>query len=289
MEDDNILTIQTLQISELKTTIDILKDTTSNDVYFNFDKTGMKCKKMNGSKSAIVDINYNRFSLYNYNYPDDILKIGLNVSNLNKSIKTIDSSSSLKLYIKNTADEGEEIVEDDITKFMIESVSKGSGSIFTHGLDILAYVDSYEDIDYNLDNYTTCFKIQSKVFSKLIKNMVSLESEYVSFNITKNIVQLSCEDIIYDVKLLNKESDEFEDSIDFIKINLDDDDMISNTYNLKILHNYTKCSNLTDKVYIYIEQNKPLILHYDIPNLGTLNILFSENIKDQESDSEDEF
>ena len=56
------------------------------------------------------------------------------------------------------------------------------------------------------------------------------------------------------------------------------DDIIQGVFNLKYIAIFTKCTNLCQNVEIYLKQEYPLILSYDIANLGTIKLALSPEI-----------
>ena len=57
-----------------------------------------------------------------------------------------------------------------------------------------------------------------------------------------------------------------------------DTNIIQGVFNLKYIAIFTKCTNLCEKVEIYLKQEYPLILCYKIANLGTIQLALSPEI-----------
>ena len=64
-----------------------------------------------------------------------------------------------------------------------------------------------------------------------------------------------------------------EDNIVFKKNN--NDVIIQGYYSLKHLISFTKCTNLCQSLEIYIDNNYPLIIVYNIGNMGKLKLCLS--------------
>ena len=57
-----------------------------------------------------------------------------------------------------------------------------------------------------------------------------------------------------------------------------DNNIIQGIFNLKYIAIFTKCTNLCEKVEIYLKQEYPLILCYKIANLGTIQLALSPEV-----------
>ena len=53
---------------------------------------------------------------------------------------------------------------------------------------------------------------------------------------------------------------------------------IQGTFSLKYLLLFTKCTNLCNLIHMYIKNDYPLIIKYDVANLGHIKMCLSPNI-----------
>ena len=53
---------------------------------------------------------------------------------------------------------------------------------------------------------------------------------------------------------------------------------IQGVFSLKYLTLFTKCTNLCNLIHLYIKNDYPLVIRYDLANLGHIKLCLSPNI-----------
>ena len=125
-------------------------------------------------------------------------------------------------------------------------------------------------------DFHTIITMPTIYFQKIIRDMHNI-AETIEIRSIDKYLQLSCkgefctqETIIgvdnnYSVNIKKNETNNI-------------DDIIQGVFNLKYIAIFTKCTNLCQNVEIYLKQEYPLILSYDIANLGTIKLALSPEI-----------
>jgi len=236
--------IVTVQSNAIRILSEALKDILT-DVNLQISKDGIKIIAMDGSKVAIINLKLDATKFEEFYCHEDI-KIGLNMTSLHKIIKSIKNNDILSLYI----------TENENNKLCIQINNKEKK---TNILTTLKLLDIDEDIleipDIKFDSIIT---MPSNDFQSYIREL----------SIITNKVKIESIDSKF---TLYGQGDFAETKIDIGEIsNYDNKNVISETFNLKYLLLFTKSTNLCTTVEIYLKNKFPLILIYNVANLGKL-------------------
>lgn len=255
----NVLYLQTIQASAFRVLLDALKEIIT-EANIKFDHEGMKIKTMDASHTVLIHLllEANKFEKYECKKP---ITIGVNMLHFHKLIKSISSTDLLTLCID---DENMSVLE-----IQIENSSK-------------KYV---KNIDLNLlDLNEKKIQIPPKEFDFIV-NMSSVEFQKICRDM--NMIT----DII-DIKAINNSlyfkgkgefaSQEFtvaqqEDGLRFIK-GIDSDTIVQGVFLLKHLITFTKCTNLSNTIDIYLTNDYPLIICYKVGSLGEIRCCLSPKL-----------
>ena len=98
---------------------------------------------------------------------------------------------------------------------------------------------------------------------------------YVSW---KNLI-FDCEgDFATQETVLSQIEDNSENGLHF-SISSNADKPIQGIFSLKYLVLFTKCTNLCNIIHMYIKNDYPLIIKYNVANLGDIKLCLSPNIQ----------
>lgn len=240
-----MLKIKTVQAAAFKTAFEVLKDIL-NDVNIIFDPQGIKMTTLDTAKVALVDMTMDseKFEEYSYTYDSEKVITGINVTNLFKLLKTITSNDTLTMEISDT----------DHLHIKIENTSKKSTTSFT-----LKLLDINEDIlelpDLDMSVTTT---LQSIDFQRICRDMS---------NIGQDVVISREDDRIY-----IECNGDFASQKTEIETGSEIEGFYSGKYSLKYLNLFTKATSMCSLVQILQEENNRfLLLNYNVANLGTLS------------------
>ena len=243
-----VLYLQTVQSSVIKTLCDVLKETL-NDVNFIFDDHGMKLMAMDGAHVALVHLRLEgeRFETY---HCEERLQVGLNMNNLFKLTKTITNMDIITFFIK----------KDNLHEFgvKIENADKNTSTVFN-----LKMLDIDEDElripNVQLDSVIT---MQSNDFQRMCRDMMNI-SDIIEITSHNNQLKLSCNGDFASQETIIGEANHG------LKC-ANTDEPISGRFSLKYINLFTKSTNLSNVVELHLLPAFPLMLRYNVANLGTL-------------------
>jgi proliferating cell nuclear antigen len=249
-KNEYILILETVQCNVFKTLCDVLKDII-DDVNFIFDEIGMHVMALDGSHMAFVNLKLNSKSFENYYCPGKML-VGLNMSNLFKLVKTVTTADTMTMFVKkeNTEKLG----------IMIENAEKNSRTVFhLNMLDI-------DEMEFRWPELKMEFMLElpSIDFQRMIRDMNNISQTLYITNTGKYLKLLCKGDFAQQETILG----EYNNGLTIKQADSD----ITNKYSLKFLNLFTKATNLSSILKIYLKKDKPLIMVYNVANLGVLHL-----------------
>ena len=264
-EDKNkILNIKTVQTGAFRILIEALKEILT-DTNIVFDKTGIKLIATDNSKIVLIHMKLNSEN-FEYYHCKEKIKIGVNMNNLFKLIKIMGNSDILNLYID----------EDDVNRLGIQIYNENKNSQTTFKLNLLDI--SEEDINIPPAEFDSELTLPSLDFQKLIRDMTNI-GEYVDIkSVDKNLI-FDCEgDFAVQETVLSQIDDNSENGLHF-SVSSNADKPIQGIFSLKYLVLFTKCTNLCNIIHMYIKNDYPLIIKYNVANLGDIKLCLSPNVQ----------
>jgi proliferating cell nuclear antigen len=270
----NVLTMQTIQISPIRNLFSALKDLVP-DVTMIMDKDGLKIINFDKNHTTLVAVRL-KFEKYNC-IPD----------------KIVVCANSLHLFklISNTSN-------DDLFSMFIEKDDYHDGSVSHLGLQYdngkISQCNNYklrlfepeeEELEVPEVNYSAIIHMPSAGFQKIIRDLTGLSDririESVGDDLIFSCVGPFAQSRIYRTEQKTDGGDANllpEDKMDAIKFRKKPDPSIvmCGEFPLKSLNNFIKCTPLSQNLEIYLENNLPLIVKYDIgSNMGDIRLCLS--------------
>lgn len=257
---DYVLEIKTVQASTFKQVIDALKEILM-DVNLEFDETGMKVVALDNTHVVLVHLKLeaDRFETYQC---EKKIYVGINMLKLHLLIKTISNNDVLSLFVERG--------DPNHLGINIENAEKNMRTTYKLSmLDINVLNISIPPADFQ-----TVITMPSIDFQKIIRDMHNL-SDMIEVRNVGNQLTFSCKgDFCTQDTQLGTEKN---NSISITK-NVDNDhEIIQGVYSLKYLSTFTKCTNLSNVVEIYIKNTYPLILCYQVANLGVIKLALAQS------------
>ena len=246
--DTKIVEIKTVQSNAIRILCEALKDILT-DVNLEISSEGLKIISMDGSKSAVIHLklNANKFEKFHCDNP---INAGINMSSLHKIIKSLKNSDIITFYILST----------DTTKLNIEIENKEKKTIIHIVLKLLDIDSDILEIP-NIE-YDSVITMPSNDFQSYIREL----------SIITNKIHIQSEDS----KIIFTGSGDFAET----KITVGEasnglivnksDKKACGLFNIKYLLLFTKSTNLCTTVEIYLKDEFPLILAYNVANLGKI-------------------
>lgn len=266
------LEIKTVQSGRFKTLIEALKDILE-DVKIDFlpkvekinDKGvkivtgGMRILAYNSTSSVAVYLKLEAEKFQAYNCSEKI-SIGLYMPNFYKIIKTITNDDTLTLYMDSH--------NVNILGIKIENHKKNSSSDFKFKLLDL----DNEDVSVpNIESQSE-IDIDSSDFHKICRDMTQF-GEYMEILSKDKEIIFKCKGDTAIVETKYKQSDVIDQNTDKLTIINSSDNLVQGKFHLTLLNSFTKCTSLSSKVKLYLENDMPLILEYMVGDLGLIRFI----------------
>jgi proliferating cell nuclear antigen len=269
-ENDTVLFLKTIQVQAIRTLFSTLKEILC-DVTIVFTRKSISILEMDKNKTILVNLKLNSDKFQIYKCIKDKIIICVNMSNLNMLIGNMSNDDVLSIYIdKESYNDG--IVIDLGLKF--ENSKKKQ--IICHKLRLI----EPETQEYLLPDikYLSIINLRTTDFQKIIKDLNSI-ADRVEIKSVGNEFRFSV-DGSYSKSLVSLFSSETNEHMSFIQ-KPDNSVVIQGIFALKALSNITKCTQLCTNLEIYLGNNLPLTIRYEVADLGEISMSImplSENI-----------
>lgn len=268
-----LVELRTTKSSAIKTLIEILQSL-FNEVNFVFipdtiDKNGEKkkgglmIKEVNKFRTLLVyaKLESDLFEYFKYNSDKELINIGVNLSYLSKCLKCMANYDSLTMAI-----------DEDEQHSLILSLenAKDKKVIKLNLMDLEFEPFTVESIEASY----MC-NMPSIDFHKYCKDL-SLVSEKMEIKCTSKKVRLSGKGVIgeIDYEVLPSEN-----GLSIIKnASLQTDKLIvQGLFELRYLTIFTKCSSFSNMFTLFLTNDVPLILQYNVDGLGEIKFVLSQS------------
>ena len=255
----NCLEIKTVQSSAFKILIEALKELLT-DTSIEFDESGMKIVSMDNSHVVLVHLKLdaNKFESYTC---DGKITIGVNMLNLYKLIRTINSNDTLSLFIETN--------DKNHLGIKIENSEKNTKTTFKLNLLDL----DHPKISIDPADFNSVITIPSVDFQKICRDMNNI-AEYVEMKNIGNQLILSCNGDFCSQETVLADSESYNCVNKTGNIN----EIVQGIFNLKYLVLFTKCTNLCNTVELYLKNDYPLVVQYLVASLGVVKLAVAPSI-----------
>jgi proliferating cell nuclear antigen len=186
--------------------------------------------------------------------------------NMFKLIKTMTNSEVLTLFIEKNNENKLGIIMEDNDK-------KSKTVYHMNLLDI-----ENEDINAGDVEFDTQLTLPSGDFQKIIRDMINI-GENIEIQSIGSELSLSCVGDFASQKttLMPTTNDEKGLKYPDPKSNAPPETPIQGVFSLKYLMLFTKCTNLCNQINLYIKNDYPLIIRYDVASLGSIKLCLAPN------------
>jgi proliferating cell nuclear antigen len=183
--------------------------------------------------------------------------IGVNMFHLFKLINSIDNNDTLTIYIEE-ADYVDGVVSHLALKFE-------NGDIKQCKTQKLRLIEpEHEELDYPDVKFSSVINLPSADFQKIIRDLSAI-SDKLEIKSIKNQLIFKCQGTFASAEIIRSESD----GMGFIQKH---NKVIQGEFSLKNLNYFIKCTNLCNHIEMYMENDLPLIIQYNVASLGTIKL-----------------
>ena len=260
--DGNVLTIKTVQIAAFRTLMTALKDILL-ETNITFTPEGIRIINMDKSHTILAHLQLAAQKFEFYECKKEKIIIGVNMFHLFKLINSIDNDDMLTIYIENN-DYADGIVSHLALKFE-------NGEIKQCKTQKLRLIEPEpEELHYPDVPFSSIINLPSADFQKIIRDL-SCISDKLEIKSVGNELIFKCSGQFASAEIHRAESD---GSMGFIQ-KQESSKIIQGEFSLKNLGYFIKCTNLSPQVEIYLANDVPLVVKYEVANLGTIKLCLS--------------
>jgi proliferating cell nuclear antigen PCNA len=267
-----ILELKTTQSIHIRTLIDSLNPLlTDINIHF-YPKVikgndsdnkvgGVIIKEVNKTSSILIHckLDADKFDHYYYNYKNDKLTIGINLSNFLKCIKCMTNCDTMTWKID----------DDDINKLVMILESSNEKKTFKINLMDL------EDTDYEIEPVKFPYQVimPTQDFQNYCKNMISATDRMELKCLDKTLFMVGSGELgimEFEINATNTPS-----GLSIKKTTTNTNEIVQGTFELKYLIIFTRCSNLCSHVSLFLKNTYPIIIEYEFETLGKIKFALS--------------
>ncbi len=255
----NVLTIKTVQIAPFRTLMTALKDILL-ETNITFKPDGIRIINMDKSHTILAYLHLEAENFEFYECKQDKIIIGVNMSHLFKLINSIENDDTLTIYIENS-DYVDGIVSHLALKFENGEIKQCK----TQKLKLIE--PEQEELEYPDVTFSSIINLPSSDFQKIIRDL-SYISDKLEIESVGNELIFRCSGQFASAEIHRAESD---GSMGFI-LKQDSSKIIHGAFSLKNLGYFIKCTNLCNQIEMYLENDLPLVVKYNVASLGTIHL-----------------
>ena len=261
--DSNVLTIKTVQIAPFRTLMTALKDILL-ETNITFEPDGIRIINMDKSHTILAHLFLASQNFEFYECKKEKIIIGVNMFHLFKLINSIDNDDTLTIYIENS-DYVDGIVSHLALKFE-------NGEIKQCKTQKLRLIEPEpEELHYPDVKFASIINLPSVDFQKIIRDL-SCISDKLEIKSVGNELIFKCSGQFASAEIHRAESD---GSMGFI-LKQDSSKIIQGEFSLKNLGYFIKCTNLCSQIEVYLENDLPLVVKYDVASLGSIRLCLAQ-------------
>tara|TARA_B100001093_G_scaffold184123_4_gene176769 strand:- start:9152 stop:9916 length:765 start_codon:yes stop_codon:yes gene_type:complete len=251
--------LRTVQSNAFRTLVEVLKDVL-NDINITFDESGMRIMAMDGSHVALIHMKL--FSeKFEYYHCKQKFNTGICMASLFKLMKTVGNNDTLNMYIdENCMDE---------LCIKVENEPKNSSTLFKLKLlDIDLEELNIPDVEINC-----IVTMPSNDFQRMCRDMANI-ADTVIIQSDDEGLRFKCDGDFASQETLIGEANH---GLVFNK-KQGESELIEGKFALKYINLFTKSTNLCNTIELYLKPDYPLILKYNVANLGEIRFCLAPKI-----------
>lgn len=222
---------------------------------------GMKIMTMDSTQSMLIHMKLEGKEFAEFKCGPDILPLGINLAMFNRALRILEKEDTLTIYVDNN--------EPQIINIQAENPDKGVMTSYRLKLmDLNNAVFNVPSIEYEAS-----ITMNSSEFHKLCREMSQI-AEYVEIKCTLKNLSFTCKGDCAErtsVYFVNDNGI----SISFAGSGNNKLNIIQGIYELKNFVLFTKCSNLCNDIQIFMKNDYPLAINYQIATLGKILLCMS--------------
>ena len=222
---------------------------------------GIVVKEFNKTGKILVymRLDADKFDIYKYNYNKKKLTLGIDINNLLKCLKCMSYFDTMIWLVD----------EDDINKLIIVLESSERKEKKTFKINLM----DIEEESYEIApiQFPYSISLPSQDFHKYCKDM-GASTDKIEIKATYNKLFFSGKGEIGNIEF---EVGETNGGLSIISTSNNSNEIVQGLFELKFLLIFTKCTNLCNQVILFLKNDYPIIVTYQIATLGEIKLVLS--------------
>lgn len=253
--------LKTVQTGAFKTLIEALKEILT-DANIEFSETAMKIITMDPTQTILVHLKLEHDNFESY-FCKHKTFIGVNMMNFFKLIRTLTNNDALTLFIDSS--------NTSLLGIRIENGEKNS--LTTYYLNLI----EVDETSYQIPpaQFESIITMPSGEFNKICRDMTNL-SNIIEIKSVGSQMIFSCKGEFASQETIIGETS---NGLSFVKSS-SDENIIQGYYDLKHLVLFTKCTNLCNSIEMYMKNNFPIVIKFNVGSLGSLKLCLAPKVEE---------
>jgi proliferating cell nuclear antigen len=252
----NLFEIRTVQSGAFRTLIEALKEILA-EANLEFDSTGIKVIDVDETHTVLTYLRLHA-DRFEYFYCQGKFLLGINMMYLFKLIKTLSNNDSLTLFLPAS----------NPNKLGIRAENAEKRTTNTWMMKL--FDTKLEDIDFPNISYTTTINMPSTDFQKICRDFNALADKLEITSSNNDLIFRCIGDFVDGETMILSESDAG------MKLQRPATaEIVQGIFELKYLVMFTKCTNLCQSIEIYLKNDLPITLRYQVANLGEVKLILA--------------
>lgn len=259
-EANNVLTIKTVQIQPIRNMITAIKDILA-DATITFTKNGMKIINFDKSHTILVNVSLRSKDFEKYVCHPEKIIVCANTLQLFKVISTMSNEDTLSMYIEKN-----DYTDGIVSNLGLQYDNNTIRQCYSQKLKLIE-PDSEELVVPDVE-YSTVINLPTSDFQKIIRDLNCISDRTVEIKSVGSELIFSCEGDFATSRIFRSESD---GNMEFIQ-KPNASVVIQGEFSLKSLSQFIKCTPLCTHLEMYLGNDLPLIIKYNVASLGEIKL-----------------
>jgi proliferating cell nuclear antigen len=253
--------IEDISNEESETDNSELINTTQQTENVNKKIGGVVLKEVNKTGKILVymRLDADKFDVYKYNYHKKKLTLGIDIGNLLKCLKCMSHFDTMTWLVD----------DEDINKLVVILESAERKEKKTFKLNLMDIEE--ETYDITPIQFPYSITLPSQDFHKYCKDMAG-STEKIEIKATSNKLIFSGSGEAGDVEF---EVGQTNGGLQIVSTTSNTNEIVQGIFELKFLLIFTKCTNLCNQVTLFLKNDYPIIVTYQIAALGEIKLVLS--------------
>ncbi len=249
---DYLFMIRTVKASPFRTLVDALKDILT-EANIEVDSQGMKIIAMDGTHTILVHMR-----LYAERFGEFFCArnciLGINMMNFNKMVKQIKNEDSLVLFMEKS----------NTSRLGIRILNGEKQMVTTKYLNLMEL--DIKPIEIPPADFPSIITMPSLDFQNIVKDLSQL-GDTVEIKSAENEL------------IFRLEGGEFGSQETVCVMPQTQVEIIQGYFLLKQLALFTKCTAMSTDILIYLKNNYPIVVEYDVSGLGEIRLALAPSLR----------